>query len=232
MEALRGETPRRRLIGARVALTLLAASVTASGAALEFANESAAATVQEWDFRVLLDDNEIGYHRFRLAEEGDRRYVESDARFDVKFLFFTAYKYRHSNRERWRGDCLASISTETNTNGETVTVVGEQAEETFVVETESGVDELPQCVMTFAYWDRKILDQTKLLNVQTGELMDVAVEVQNTEVLEVRGEERMAQRYRLLSDGVQIDVWYAPDGEWLALESPAKGGRVLRYELT
>ena len=222
----------RAASGWRAALVPLAACSLLLGDSPLWASESSDATVQEWDFRVLLDDNEIGYHRFRLEEAGDRRYVESDAEFDVKFLFFTAYRYRHSNRESWEGDCLASIATKTNTNGDTLTVTGEQSDETFVVETPSGIDELPQCVMTFAYWDRKILDQSKLLNVQTGELVDVAVEVQDAELLEVRGEERMAQRYRLVSDGIQIDVWYAPDGEWLALESPAKGGRVLRYELT
>ena len=58
------------------------------------------------------------------------------------------------------------------------------------------------------------------------------VEEQDAETLEVRGEERSARRFRLLSDGMQIDVWYAQDGEWLALESPSKGGRMLRYELT
>ncbi len=218
--------------GKHAMLVLLAVCAGPFALSATSATETRSATVQEWDFRVLLDDNEIGYHRFRLEENGDQRYVESDAQFDVKFLFFTAYRYRHSHRERWQGGCLASIATETDTNGEMVSVTGEQSDETFVVQTNTGIDELPRCVMTFAYWDRKILDQSKLLNVQTGELVDVAIEIQDAETLQVRGEERLAQRYRILSDGIRIDIWYAPDGEWLALESPAEGGRMLRYELT
>ena len=158
----------------RAALGLFAACGGFFALAAASAATRSQATVQEWDFRVLLDGNEIGYHRFRLEEDGDKRYLESDAEFDVKFLFFTAYRYRHSNRERWQGGCLASIATETNTNGEKRTVTGEQSDGTFVVQTDSGIDELPQCVMTFAYWDRNILDQSQLLNAQTGEVMDVA----------------------------------------------------------
>ena len=218
----------RRMMRATLALlTVCGAAFTVSAA-----SATGSVDVQEWDFRVLLDGNEIGYHRFRLEHDGNQRYLKSDAEFDVKFLFFTAYQYRHSNRERWHGECLESIATETNTNGEKRTVTGEQTGDTFIVQTDSGADVLPHCVMTFAYWDRTILDQSQLLNAQTGELVDVAVEEQQAEVLQVRGEDRFARRYRLLSEGLQIDVWYAQDGEWLALQSPAKGGRVLRYELT
>ena len=212
-------------------LALLTACVGMFAYAVASATASGQPKVQEWDFRVLLDGDEIGYHRFRLEQNGAARDLKSDAKFDVKFLFFTAYRYRHSNRERWQGECLASITTETNTNGDVLTVSGEQTADNFVVNTVSGTDSLPRCVMTFAYWDQTILKQSRLLNAQTGELVDVAIEEQDAEILEVRGEARSARRYRLLSQGTHIDVWYAQDGEWLALESPTKGGRVLRYEL-
>ena len=51
-------------------------------------------------------------------------------------------------------------------------------------------------------------------------------------MLDVRGLDTPAKRYRLSGEDLQIDVWYSLDDEWLALESPAKGGRTLRYVLT
>jgi hypothetical protein len=31
---------------------------------------------------------------------------------------------------------------------------------------------------------------------------------------------------------MDITLWYSENSEWLALESVAKGGRILRYELS
>ena len=45
-----------------------------------------------------------------------------------------------------------------------------------------------------------------------------------------RGRPVRAQRYRLSAPPLEIDIWL-DDGDWVALESPAKGGRRLRYEL-
>ena len=111
-------------------------------------------------------------------------------------------------------------------------MVGERADETFVVDTDTGVEELPPCVMSFAYWNPEILLERQLLNAQTGKLMDVTVDVGEAETLTVRGHEVSVRRYRLRADDVQIDLWYANDDEWVALESLARGGRTLRYELT
>ena len=84
--------------------------------------------------------------------------------------------------------------------------------------------------MSFAYWDPRILEATRLLNSQTGELVPVAVTDQGTETVTVRGAERPATRHRITGPGLSIDLWYA-DGRWVALEALADGGRRLRYEL-
>jgi len=46
-----------------------------------------------------------------------------------------------------------------------------------VVTGTRGQANLPACVMTFAYWNPDLLGQSRLLNVQTGEYMDVQVRV-------------------------------------------------------
>jgi hypothetical protein len=86
------------------------------------------------------------------------------------------------------------------------------------------------CVMSFAYWDPRILGADRLLNSQTGELVPVQVTAQGQEAFAVRGEPRTASRYRISGRELQIDLWYA-DGNWVGLEALADGGRRLRYEL-
>ena len=50
--------------------------------------------------------------------------------------------------------------------------------------------------------------------------------------LNVRGRDVPAIRYRVVAEKMDLTVWYSNDNRWLALESVAKGGNVIRYELS
>ena len=52
------------------------------------------------------------------------------------------------------------------------------------------------------------------------------------EILIVRGQPVEAMRFKLTADDVDLTLWYSSDNEWLALRSIAKGGHVIRYELS
>lgn len=190
---------------------------------------------REWTFRVYLGDSEIGSHSFALTDFGGAQEMQTQAEFNVKFLFFNAYRYRHQNVERWGGNCLQAIESETNANGDRYSVVGSARDQQFVVSTvlDDAEDEsrLPGCVMTFAYWNPVFLQEQRLLNTQTGEYIDVQAELVGDDVLNVRGNPTPAYRYRLTGENLDIELWYSRDREWLALESATESGRRLRYEL-
>ena len=69
---------------------------------------------QNWNFKVYLDDREIGRHRFELLRFEDTTQVRINARFEVSVLFINVYSYEHTNYEVWKGDCLSSIKSSTN----------------------------------------------------------------------------------------------------------------------
>jgi len=188
--------------------------------------------VANWDFDVYLDDKKVGKHFFTVSEADGVKHVQSEANFNVKILFIAAYRYKHSAAERWTDNCLVEFDASTNTNGKRIQVSGEQTGAGFLVERGDNPIELPECVMTFAYWNPKFLDQPRLLNPQTGEYVDVYVEQAGNEMLEVRGQLVVARRFRLTANDVDLTLWYSSDDEWLALESVAKGGRIIRYELS
>lgn len=187
---------------------------------------------RSWDFSVLLDGDEIGYHRFELTEEGDERRVKSEAKFDVRFLFINAFRYRHTNTEIWSDGCLRQIEARTEANSKKLSVTGSTVDEGLVIDDGTSKNVLPDCVMTFAYWDPAFLEQPKLLNSQSGDYLDVEVEALGRERIAVRGEQIDAEAYRVLADKIELTLWYSTDSEWLALESVAKGGRIIRYELS
>ncbi len=194
---------------------------------------AAASNDQSWNFNVYLDDRPIGYHRFELSNEQDRAIVTSEAAFDVKFLFISAYRYRHQNREVWRDQCLAVIDSRTDKNGDRYYVTGRRGKNGFRVETAEGTNMQPECVSTFAYWDVDFLDNERLLNSQTGELVPVTVEELGTATVHVDGEAVPSRHYRVVTDELSIDLWYSlQEQDWLALQTNTREGAVLRYQRT
>lgn len=211
-----------------IALWLLAAGALAAAQQPEVVPGADDAA---WRFRVYLDDREIGFHHFYLDEQGDTRQLRSVAEFEYRLLFLKLLDYEHESIETWSGDCLQRIESHTDANGEPHAVTGRVQAGTFRVEGSTGTADLPECVMSFAYWNPTFLQQQRLLNSQNGEYLEVEVSPPVAEALEVRGRSLSAKRYHLKAGDLKLDLWYSTDNQWLALESEVQGGRMLRYEL-
>jgi hypothetical protein len=181
-------------------------------------------------FKVYLNQNPIGEHSFRLSPAPQGKRVLSQASFDVDILVFNAYRYRHESRELWRDGCLAQIRSTTDDNGKAYRVEGESAASALSIEVNGRPQDLPGCISTFAYWDRDFLKRSRLLNPQTGELVEVRAEPAGTERRSVAGREVEAERWRLRAEALDITLWYTPEGRWIGLESDTGKGRTLRYE--
>ena len=185
--------------------------------ALAFAVPASAAA-GAWNFRVMLDGREIGRHRYELQPRDDGMELRSEARFDVRFLFVSAYRYEHEAVERWQGGCLRELQSRTVTNGERVAVSARDAGGQLTVDRPGGRDVHPGCVLSFAYWDPRILEARALLNSQTGELVPVQVTRRGTGG-------RDGRRDRTCSPRVTASA--APgcrstSGTWASAGSPSK----------
>jgi hypothetical protein len=184
-----------------------------------------------WKFKVFLDDQEIGEHVFEVAEHKNETHVRINADFNVYFLFINAYEYRHENYEVWNNECLQSVKSRTNDNGEELYVQAEYSGERFVIQTSSGQYNTEGCIQSFAYWDPDFLKSQQLLNAQTGEIMPVNIEKIGEEVILVRSRLTSTTHYRLTTDEFVIDLWYSKNNEWLALNSTTRNGSTLRYQI-
>lgn len=184
-----------------------------------------------WDFRVFLDEKEIGTHRFELVDRDGERELISEAHMKVKLLFVTAYTYDHRDVEHWQGDCLSKLSSTTDDNGKKHRVDVQRRDGTTVVQTLTGTQRLANCVLTFAYWNPAMLQQSQLLNSQDGEYVKVKITDAGADSIVVRGAQTPARRYELRSAKLSIDLWYSEQREWLALESRTERGQKLIYKL-
>ncbi len=205
--------------------------ILALALAMGMLQAAAAAEYGEWRFEVKLDDSPIGYHKFDVRREGSVTTVQSEADFKVRFLFFTAYRYRHEYREVWDGNCLAELRSSTDDNGKPLAVYGGLSAGGFDISADQGRRRLESCVMSFAYWNPAILGQDALVNAQTGEYVPVTVRMSGEQPVSVDGQLVAARRFDLTAEDKQIAIWYGPAGEWLGLEAEVDGGRTLRYEL-
>ncbi len=184
-----------------------------------------------WNFRVQLDGKPIGSHRFTVSPRGDRLDVRSEARFDVKLLGLTVYRYRHQASEQWRAGCLDTLDASTDDDGQPSRVTAKREGGALVVASPTGSTPLPGCVMTFAYWNPAMQQQARLLNPQTGRFEPVRFADAGSGTIEVRGRPTPARKLRIDAPDRPIELWLSAQGDWLGLDSTVAGGRVLSYRL-
>jgi len=186
------------------------------------------ASAREWHFDVSVDGLPIGTHEIIVNEKGDARTVQSDMRYGVALL---GASYHQHAEETWQADCLTRIDTRTEEKGRVTTVAGRLEAGAFIITGASGEERLAPCVMSFAYWNPKVLRQTHLVNSQTGAWTTVTVHDLGKESLDVRGASRATNHYRIDTERNRIELWYSPEGEWLGLRSTTRDGHVLSYRL-
>ena len=187
---------------------------------------------QEWAFNVYLDKSKIGTHTFTLNDNT----LTSKAKFNVKVLFIEAYKYDHTSKEQWQNDCLTNIEVNTIEDKITTNVKGKKVTSGFEISDGKTSQILPECVMTFAYWNPKILDQSKLLNPQNAEYLDTTFTKLGTAKIDVKGKPTETTHYKLSGalNGVKklnIELWYNQNNEWVALKSVTPEGYNIIYKL-
>lgn len=188
--------------------------------------------VQSWEFDVYLDDKRIGDHRFILSDQNKDKSVLISANFEVKFLFFSAYQYQHDNIEKWSNDCVNTITSFTNDNGEIINLSARRIDNEMVINiNDKTLTENNQCIKTFAYWDPSILQERKLLNAQTGEYMSVDIENVGSEKFTLNNGDFETSRYQIKTTEFTIDLWYSKNGRWVGLNSTTKDGHLLEYRL-
>ncbi len=208
-------------------------AAAAGAAAIALAAALPATAERALQFDVFLDDRAIGSHRFLIRDDADgRELIESDARFEVKLLGLVVYRYSHMAREEWSAGCLQRMDARTDDNGRPLVVSGRATAGLFELSQPQPASAAAACVSGYAYWNpARLQEQTQLLNPQTGRFDAVSVTLVGEEWLQRQGSAVAARRYRLQSPDLTVHLWYSAAGDWLQLESPARGGRTLRYQL-
>ena len=185
------------------------------------------AKAQTWDFAVSMNGKPIGTHQFILTDaESNQKVLKSEANFNIKILSINFFQYHHQANELWENNCLQKLEANTQENGKTTIVKGTQEKNSFKVSAPKPLDINAECVMTFAYWNPRILQQKQLLNPQTGDYLASNISSLGQETILVKGQNIKAEHYKINTSKFKIDIWYGQNDEWLALQSLTEDGRI------
>ena len=183
----------------------------------------------EWVFDVVLNNKVIGQHTFIYKDDK----TTSDVKFQFEY-FLMDFIYQHKSIETWQGNCLKTISSKTDDDGDLYEVNGQSSTKQFLVTSNKKTTGLPICIMTFAYGNSKILEQKKLMNSQNGKYLDVDIQFLREENHMVKGKEIPTSLWQIEAKGTEKDLlvhlWYDENMNWVGLKSPTPIGD-MQYKL-
>ena len=185
-----------------------------------FAEENA---TEVFNFKVSLDNHEVGWHRFVVETKGNQLTVSSKAKMDFTVLMVKKVAYRHEATETWLGDCLQAFESKTKRNTKIFLTNGSVKDGDFYVNRNGEEVLVSKCVKTFAYWRPAWLDDEFLLNVETGKYTPISLEVAEDQLT------NMTKRIVGLPK-TEIHLAYDKSGNWQTLESDLKIAGTLRYQ--
>lgn len=179
-----------------------------------------------YTFDVFFDDRLIGEHQFvRSTSETGDEVVTSRASFALKILFFNAFKYEHSSREKWRDGCLVELEATTNTKkGEQTTTLRSQSGEPSLIVNGEAKD-LPNgdsCLSSFAYWRTDLSERALLMNAQSGDFVPVEMSTSTDP-------ETIERRTIIAANKLNIEVQYDGQGKWVGLQTALPNDHQLTY---
>lgn len=183
------------------------------------------------DFTVLRKGKPFGRHLLTFDRQDDGRLtVTTDVDLQVKFGPITAFKYRLDSVEEWIDGQLVSLNGKSNSDGRKGQVSAETVDDELIVDSTEFEGALPATTIPSSHWNRLQVYQEQMLSTETGEVLDIEVEMIGEDTVAVNGQDIETTHYRLTSDLV-VDLWYDNQSRWVKLAFEVRG-QDIEYVLT
>lgn len=170
------------------------------------------------EFDVLREGAPIGTHRVTIDQRDGETRVEIAIDLAVRFAFLTVYRYTHRSTETWRDGRLVALDARTDDNGARTQVEAHAVEGGIAVRGSGGDYLAAADTIPTSYWNRDKLARDKLLDTQSGKLIDVAATR--------RAFDASGAKWRLSGD-LEADLAYGPAGDWTSLAFVTRGSRIV-----
>lgn len=172
------------------------------------------------DYKVLRKGKPFGHHTLTFSEEDGDKVVKVDAHLEVKLAFIKAFEYDHQVTEHWRDGQLQSLKSTTLKDGENLELTVTREGDKLMIDGSAYQGEAPGDLIPSTYWNKALVNQDKMLNTETGEIMDITVSDESGQSVEASGETVDTEKY-LLSSELDLHMFYEGD-KWVKLEFTAR----------
>ena len=175
------------------------------------------------DFTVLRKGKPFGRHLLTFErEENGRLTVTTDVDLQVKFGPITAFKYRLDSVEEWIDGQLVALNGKSNSDGRKGEISAETVDRELVVDSTKFDGALPLTTIPSSHWNRLQVYQDQMLSTETGEVLDIDVQMIGEDTVTVSGQDIETTHYRLSSD-ITVDLWYDNKSRWVKLAFEVRG---------
>lgn len=179
-------------------------------------------------FGVFRGDTPIGTHKVSVRREGDQVIAGTDVKIAVKVLGITLYRYELDVQETYASDGrLLSMRGTCNDDGTPNFVNVDRQGDTLTIEGSSYSGPVAGNASPSSYWRKASVRNTPWISTQSGEIFEVVITP-----TAVPGTPSGGASFNATDgDGVNIDVIYDAQGEWVGSGFDAKGERAT-YRMT
>jgi hypothetical protein len=215
-----------RGIGRRAVLLAGAATVVAGRA-------SAGLPVPPGDtlaFRMIRHGTEIGRHTLTFEQQGDTLTVRVAVEARVTLLSIPIVHYAHHVVEVWEDGKLASVTGETDKNGQHEWVNARRGSEGLVVLGSKTPRYIaPEPAGSTSYWNKRLL-AGPMISLEDGVLLRPKVVEERVEPIPLASGGTIQADHYNLSGAFRVDLWYDQTDAWASLGLSAADGSYVHYE--
>lgn len=179
-------------------------------------------------FDVRRDGVTVGEHKVTFRRVGDTVHVAADFAIDIRFLGFSAYRYRYLSNSAWRGDCLVSLEANVNDDGKQTRVTAVREGNQMRVEGGRGDVVGPAELFPTDHWHPGVLGTERVLNTLTGGINRVRIEDRGPATL-ASGNGTLAARHYAYTGELATEVWYDASGRWVGMRFAGKDGSTIEH---
>lgn len=188
-------------------------------------------------FQVYRNQNLIGTHELLIKKKNSSTEVNIKIKFDVSFLGFKIYEYRHNNTERWIENELIFLESSTNQNGKLMSCTLKKKGGKLDISGTDNIVTLDNNILPSSYWNSVLVKknkQLKILNTHDCSFINLNVKFLGNE--KIYNDKLFASHYKLTgfeSSGakVDIDLWYDKYDNWVKMRF-LKDESVIDYVLS
>ena len=180
-------------------------------------------------FQVVRGGSVIGTHRLDFVRSAGGLQVSVNVVMHVSFGPIPLFHYRHHALESWDGDQCVSVVSQTDHNGEQLTVSAKRDATGWSVDGSKGHLRAPPDALPATHWNKKML-RGPMINTETGSVMRPHIADLGRDQVTAYMTAPITAEHYVMSGDAQMETWYDAAPSWAGARFKGGDGSDIRYE--